>query len=82
MIQCLLQPLLEPFCTLEPLAGTLLEPPSSDGTPFQRTLPADPSSAGTPFCAFLAPFQQTLLVMEPLPADPSSVGTPSSTPPP
>ena len=52
----------------ETLGGTLREPPSSAGTPFQRTLPADPSSIGTPFGALHAPFEQTLPTLEPLPA--------------
>ena len=56
-----LEPLLEPLSALEPLAGTLLEPPFQRRNPFQRTLPAleplpapfwhppaDPSSARTP----------------------------------
>ena len=56
VIRYLLEPLLEPLSALEPLAGTLLEPPFQRWNPFQRTLPADPYSAGTPSSTFLAPF--------------------------
>ena len=71
LLEPLPEPLLEPLFALEPLAGTLLEPPFQRWNPFQRTLPADPSSArtpsraGTPSSTFLAPFQQTFPALEP-----------------
>ena len=68
LLEPLVEPLPEPLSALEPLGGTLLEPPFQRWNPFQRTLPADPSGAGTPSSTFLAFFQQTLPVLEPLPA--------------